>query len=61
MTLADSYRGELYRRKDGRWAWRVRAGNGRIVAADGQQGYERRLDAVNMFEALFPMIPLGRA
>lgn len=39
---------EIYRRLDGKWAWRVRAGNGEIVATDGGQGYENQIDAQNM-------------
>ena len=37
--------GELYTRKDGKWAFRVRAGNGQIVATDGSQGYESKTSA----------------
>lgn len=39
---------EIYKRKDGKWAWRVRAANGKIVATDGAQGYERKIDAEDM-------------
>lgn len=39
---------EIYRREDGKWAWRVRAGNGQIVANDGGQGYEKFDDAQRM-------------
>lgn len=53
-------RGQLYRRSDGRWAWRVVAANGQVVATDGGQGYERRLDAVNTYDELFPDLPLER-
>lgn len=35
---------EVYQRGDGRWAWRLRAGNGRIIATDGAQGYENEAD-----------------
>ena len=31
--------GEIYKRKDGKWAFRVKASNGQIVATDGGQGY----------------------
>jgi len=54
------FHGELYRRKDRRWAWRVVAANGKIVAVDGGQGYERRIDAVGIFEALYPDLELRR-
>ncbi|RHA38728.1 YegP family protein [Cellulomonas rhizosphaerae] len=33
---------EVYERTDGRWAWRLRAGNNLIIATDGGQGYENR-------------------
>ena len=42
--------GELYRRKDGKWSWRLRAENGKIIATDGAQGYENRVDAIKMFD-----------
>ncbi len=31
---------EIYRRADRKWAWRLKADNGFIVATDGGQGYE---------------------
>lgn len=37
---------EVYRRADGLWAWRLKAKNGRIIATDGGQGYERRHDCL---------------
>lgn len=39
---------DVYERSDGRWGWRLVAGNGRIVATDGGQGYENRNTAVAM-------------
>lgn len=42
--------GELYRRKDGKWSWRLRAENGKIIATDGAQGYENKVDAIKMFD-----------
>lgn len=39
---------EVYQRADGRWAWRLVAANGRIIATDGGQGYENRADAEAM-------------
>ena len=30
--------GELYLRADGKWAFRIKASNGEIVATDGGQG-----------------------
>lgn len=38
-------KGEVYRRRDGKWAWRIKAPNGRIVATDGSQGYDHKIDA----------------
>jgi uncharacterized protein YegP (UPF0339 family) len=37
--------GELYKRNDGKWAFRVKASNGEIVATDGGQGYSAKADA----------------
>ena len=37
--------GELYQRKDGKWAFRVKAGNGQTVATDGSQGYSSKSSA----------------
>ena len=34
----------IYQRTDHRWAWRLRAGNGEIIATDGGQGYENEAD-----------------
>lgn len=49
------YRGEIYRRKDGKWSWRlVSTINGKIVAGDMAQGYSRRIDVVNIFQAIHP-------
>jgi uncharacterized protein YegP (UPF0339 family) len=38
-------KGELYQRKDKKWAFRVKAANGQIVATDGSQGYESKTSA----------------
>jgi uncharacterized protein YegP (UPF0339 family) len=43
---------EVYQRTDHRWAWRLRASNGAIVATDGGQGYENRADAARMADAV---------
>ncbi len=37
--------GETYARSDGKFAFRLKAGNGEIVATDGNQGYEARASA----------------
>ena len=38
----------LYKRKDGLWAWNLKADNGQIIATDGGQGYSSRSDAERM-------------
>ena len=38
----------LYTRSDGKWAWRLKADNERIIAVDGSQGYENEADARDM-------------
>jgi len=35
----------IYKRADGKWAWRLKGNNGVIVATDGSQGYENESDA----------------
>jgi len=35
----------LYTRVDGKWAWRLKADNGQIIATDGDQGYDNEDDA----------------
>lgn len=35
---------EVYQRTDDRWAWRLVADNGQVIATDGGQGYENRGD-----------------
>lgn len=42
----------VYRRTDGKWAWRLEADNGRIIATDGAQGYERENDARTMADRI---------
>lgn len=39
---------EVYQRTDNRWAWRLVAANGRIIATDGGQGYENKSDCERM-------------
>jgi uncharacterized protein YegP (UPF0339 family) len=36
---------EVYRRADGKWAFRVKAANGEVIGTDGGQGYENMADA----------------
>jgi uncharacterized protein YegP (UPF0339 family) len=38
----------LYARADGKWAWRLKADNGQIIATDGGQGYNNEADARSM-------------
>lgn len=43
---------EVYRREDGKWAWRLIATNGSVIATDGGQGYEHRGEAVEMAKSI---------
>lgn len=45
-------KGQIYKRTDGKWAFRVRAINGEIVATDGGQGYSARSDAESTLQKL---------
>ncbi len=47
---AESASGELYKRRNGKWAFRVKASNGQIVATDGGQGYVSKSDARRTLE-----------
>jgi uncharacterized protein YegP (UPF0339 family) len=42
----------LYKRTDGKWAWRLEADNGRIIATDGGQGYNNESDARTMADRI---------
>ena len=42
----------VYKRSDGKWAWRLRADNGEIIAVDGGQGYENMSDARDMSDEI---------
>jgi uncharacterized protein YegP (UPF0339 family) len=44
--------GEIYKRKDGNWAFRVKASNGQVVATDGGQGYSQKSTAVSTLTKL---------
>ena len=44
--------GELYKRKDGQWAFRVKASNGQVVATDGGQGYSSKAAAMSTLTKL---------
>lgn len=39
---------EVYSRTDDRYAWRLRADNGQVIATDGGQGYEDRAECARM-------------
>ena len=38
-------KGEVYKRSDGKFAWRLKASNGEVVATDGGQGYNSSANA----------------
>jgi uncharacterized protein YegP (UPF0339 family) len=38
----------VYKRSDGKWAWRLKADNGAIIATDGGQGYNNEGDCRTM-------------
>ncbi len=42
--------GEVYKRNDDKWAWRLKAANGQIVATDGGQGCDHQADARSTLE-----------
>jgi uncharacterized protein YegP (UPF0339 family) len=44
--------GEIYRRADGKYGFRVKASNGQIVATDGSQGYNDKADAKSTLQKL---------
>jgi uncharacterized protein YegP (UPF0339 family) len=48
---------EVYKRTDGKWDWRMRAGNGEIVATSGGQGFNERGDAVESVELVLEADP----
>ena len=41
-----------YRCADGKWAWRLTADNGYVVATDGSHGYSNYADAQAMADAV---------
>lgn len=57
--IMKSFYGEMFKRKDGKFAWRLRsASNSKIVATDGAQGYTRSIDCETIFKSIFPGITL---
>ena len=45
-------KGQVFKRHDGKYAFRVVASNGRTVATDGSQGYNDKADARSTLEKL---------
>jgi uncharacterized protein YegP (UPF0339 family) len=45
-------KGEIYKRQDGKYAFRVKASTGEAVATDGGQGYNNKSDARSTLEKL---------
>ena len=44
--------GEIFKRADGNFGFRVKASNGQVVATDGGQGYSSKADAKSTLEKL---------
>lgn len=42
----------LYVNAAGKWAWRLTADNGAVIATDGNQGYENESDARSMADRI---------
>ena len=42
----------IYKRTDGKWAWRLTVNNGQIIATDGDQGYNNEADARSMADRI---------
>jgi hypothetical protein len=38
----------LFERDDGKWGWHLTADDNRIIATDGNQGYDNEVDARDM-------------
>jgi uncharacterized protein YegP (UPF0339 family) len=55
--MANANSVELYKRADGKWAWRIIARRGNlpdeIIATDGNQGYENKADALHGLFSVF--------
>ena len=43
---------DIYQRADRKWAWRLKADNGQVIATDGGQGYENRGDCEQIANAV---------
>jgi len=59
LFLDQDFGVEFYQRTDMKWAWRMFARNGQIIATDGGQGYENRHDATQMVYDMFGSIPIS--
>src|SRR5579885_747019 len=44
--------GELYKGTDGKWTFRVKSSNGRVIAVDGGEGHASKSDARNILQKL---------
>lgn len=44
--------GEVFKRSDGKFGFRVKAANGQVVATDGGQGYSAKADATATLQKL---------
>jgi len=44
--------GEIVKRADGKFGFKVKASNGQVVATDGGQGYSSKADAKSTLEKL---------
>lgn len=47
---------EVYERQDEQWGWRLRAGNGEIVAVDGGQGFRDAHDAARSVQQFLTLM-----
>jgi hypothetical protein len=52
---------QVFRRVDGKWDWRAVAGNGRIVATSGGQGYRKPFEAWRSWDAFSSHVDVGSA
>jgi uncharacterized protein YegP (UPF0339 family) len=50
---------QVYKDAAGKWRWRARARNGRIVA-DSAEGYSRRIDCMNGLASLASLVSEGK-
>lgn len=55
--MRTQYTAQIYRGRSGDYRWRLRAGNGRIVA-DSAEGYHNKAHCLKMVAKLFPNTPV---